>query len=140
MMKKGLISILFLLIANLCFSQDGYPKRINDSLVTITMKQLIAANNEHLYHLQYKELSDSLLVTIDSCRSAFWFFRDSDSSSREIISIQQSGIEERDTLITTYHTALIDISKENKKLHHQKTLLSWSTGILIGITVILYIL
>jgi len=138
MIYRGLTLLTLLLINSSVYSQDGYPRQIvykGDTIVAITRHQMQMLNIAHLSWQECTDINDSLLVTIDSCKSAFTSYDDAIRAKDSIIALQRVSIHDRDTLIITYKQDIVAKNKTIRKLRVYKGLmgiLAIVEGIIIG--------
>lgn len=90
-------------------------------------------NSAHLSWNECTEINDSLLITIDSCRSAFELYDATVSLLRQENSLFRSSIEERDTLIAHQDMLIKRQHKQINKLKLHKGLLGTLDVVLAGV-------
>lgn len=96
-------------------------------------------NIAHTTWQQCTEVTDSLLVTIDSCSVAFKAFQDQVHNQQLQISIRDSSIAQRSRLISSQGALIASQKHLIKKLRVHKTLLA-GTSVILAVVIIVIIL
>lgn len=97
-----------------------------------------SVNSTFIWNKQLAAIDDSLTRKLDSAQVAFTLFHQSDSSQRVQLSLRQSFITERDTLIAQQQRVIHHREQQIIKLKVHKGLLAAMDAVLIGL--IAYIL
>jgi len=142
-MRKGILLVVCLLIAKLAICQDGYPKKVvinGDTVIAITIAQMTIINGIHISLEECREHRDSLLTTVDSCRLLSNLCDSTTTRLLSIISIQDTAIAEKTSIITAAESSNKKQQKEIKKLVTLNSILKSTTGLLIITTLLLIIL
>lgn len=94
----------------------------------------------NLAHVTWQECStiqDSLLVILDSTKTAFSLYDTTISNLRNELSLYYQSLSDRDSVIVTQSLVITDKNKEIKKLKVQRTALIVFDIILIAVTVVI---
>jgi hypothetical protein len=132
-MRKGILLVICLLIAKLAICQDGYPKKVvinGDTVIAITIAQMTIINGLHISLEECREHRDSLLTTVDSCRLLSNLCDSTTTRLLSIISIQDTAIAEKTSIITAAESSNKKQQKEIKRLYNIGALYKVSTGVL----------
>lgn len=87
-----------------------------------------------------KEIQDSVMKKVDSCKVAFDVFRDAESKLKERISIKEEAIAERDLVISNAKELVKGQKSEIRRLRSHRIVLGISSGVLVGVMLYLLIL
>lgn len=114
-MKKNIILLLLSLsIATFCFSQNTYPKSLNDSLVIITTEQLkqtnlifLEKNKLELQNSEYKKQIDTYKTLINN-------YSKTDSLRLETIDLLNNEIANCEEIIIDRNNQIYKLENKNK--------------------------
>ena len=114
-MKRNIILYLFsLLTVTVCFSQNTYPRILNDSLIVISPTQLKQTNLIFLEHnkliLENRELKSQLNNYSDLVSN----YQINDSIKNTQISLLRSNLDKYNTIIETQNTQIKKLRSSNK--------------------------
>ena len=90
-------------------------------------------NQAHITWEQCVETNDSLMIIIDSCSGAFQVFTDQISAIRSEVTIKQSQVIERDTLIAQQGRVIHHREQQIIRLKWHKGFLGTLDAVLIGV-------
>ena len=137
-MIRETILLLCLIISSYSYSQTTYPRTEVigiDTVVVISRQQAIKINLLYSQRDQYKEISDSLLTTIDSCKTAFRLYDTTISGYRKEIASYKISINDRDTVIKLQKDIITDQKKKIRKLRITNKITSIA-AVVLGIVAI----
>ncbi len=127
------------------YSQDIYPKLVlpgssivaRDTLVLITLSQMDSVNNTFIWNDQYRATIDTLT---NNLQTVYRLSHIADSVSKQLLSIADARIVERDQLISSQEKLAKHQKKLINRLRALRTTLGISTGIFAIIAIVLLIL
>lgn len=122
------------------FCQGIYPKVVtidNQQVVAITLSQMDSINSSFIWNEQLHTINDTLTRRLDSAYIAFRLFHQSDSAMRVQLSLRNSAIVERDTVIAGQMAVIRHQERQIVRLRWHKVLIGTGGIILTVVTLLL---
>jgi hypothetical protein len=115
MLKKLVISVIFLLTATLSFSQNSYPKKVivgKDTTVIITTDQVIKINEigyERDFYKEQSEIKENHILKLDQ------IIKDKDEKFNSLLTVNTNLVELTDSYKKNVESLKRQLTQEQKK-------------------------
>lgn len=114
-MKRNIILYLFsLLTVTACFSQNTYPRILNDSLIVISPTQLKQTNLIFLEHNKLILENQELKSQLNNYSDLVLNYQTNDSIKNTQISLLKNNLDKYNTIIETQNTQIKKLRSSNK--------------------------